>query len=109
MIKEVNIKDFEDIIGEDLSDSIKGRITECDFSYCELDRKERDCLISDVVKFLLDDFAVKAGEHRINDWNTGWSENHAEFASDGDISSLIPKYFGKNGYDQSRETSNITW
>lgn len=98
MIKKITIKDFEDAIGENLTSKLKSKILECDFSYEELERSERDYLISDIIKFLLDDFVVRAGEHRANDWNQGWSENHTEFATTGTIESLVPKYFGKYKY-----------
>ncbi len=98
MIKEITIKDFEDAIGENLSDHLKSKIAECDFSYNELDQPERDGLISDMIKFLLEDFVVRAGEHRINDWNKGWSENQIEFSDSGTLDSLVPKYFGKYQY-----------
>jgi hypothetical protein len=98
MIKRITTKDFEEVIGEKFSDTLKSKVSECDFSYNELNRKERDFLISDIIKFLLDDFVVRAGEHRMGDWDKGWSENHTEFSDTGATASLIPKYFGKYKY-----------
>tara|TARA_R100000030_G_scaffold87008_2_gene70565 strand:+ start:886 stop:1809 length:924 start_codon:yes stop_codon:yes gene_type:complete len=98
MIKKITIKDFEDAIGEKLTANLKSKILECDFSYEELETSERDYLISDIIKFLLDDFVIRAGEHRAKDWDQGWSENYTEFSTTGTLESLVPKYFGKYKY-----------
>jgi hypothetical protein len=98
MINKITIKDFEDAIGEKLTANLKSKILECDFSYEELETSERDYLISDIIKFLLDDFVIRAGEHRAKDWDQGWSENYAEFSTTGILESLVPKYFGKYKY-----------
>jgi hypothetical protein len=38
---------------------------------------------------------VKAGEHRLDDWASGWAENLTAFRENGDVNSLTPRYFGK--------------
>ena len=99
MKKTITIKDFTDAIGEDLTELVKEKINECQFTYNELSKNERDSLILLIVDFLLEDmFVKKAGPHRINDWIKGWGENCTEFSDTGDFNSLVPKYFGKHPY-----------
>ncbi len=98
-MKKFTVNDFEKAMGEELSELVKEKINECDFSYHELSKKERDSLILIIVDFLLEDaLTKKAGPHRINDWIKGWGENKEEFSDTGDFNSLIPKYFGKHPY-----------
>jgi SAM-dependent methyltransferase len=94
-IKKLNSTDFERVFGEKLSDYVKGKIKEYDFSYYELSDEEKDFCILSTVKTLLDPNLVSAGKKRIDDWNKGWGENLKEFDSSNMIESTIPKYFDK--------------
>lgn len=98
MIKKINLIDFENLIGENLSINLKSKIIEYDFSYEELSLRERDSLILDIIKLLIADETIKAGQHRISDWDNGWLQNHLEFTETGTLDSLVPKYFGKFKY-----------
>lgn len=87
--------DFEEILGFEINGKVKQMISNFDLSYRELTSLERDNYISHVVEVLTSDI-TKSGEHRINEWENGWSENLNEFKLSKKIEDLIPKYHGKN-------------
>ena len=57
--------------------------------YEELTAKERDMYILEVVKLLLSDDLVAAGEHRLPEWEAGWTKALKDMQ-------LIPLYHGKH-------------
>lgn len=97
-IKQLKVEDFEEAFGEPLSDFVKSKIEEYDFSYVELGKQERDNLFLTVLKVLDAPKITRSGPHRINDWERGWGENRDEFSETREYDSLIPKYFGKYPY-----------
>ena len=110
MVKNISLKkdeqttlkaaDFSEIFKENLSDYVKTKIGEYGFSYYDVTPEERDACIKKIMSTLLDDHLVRAGEHRIDDWEKGWSENLQKTTGSSilDISSAIPHYFGKHPF-----------
>lgn len=98
IIKKLNHKDFERVFGEKLSDYVKSKIKEYNFSYCELSNEENDTCVISNVQTLLDPNLVSAGKKRSNEWNGGWGENLKEFESENTMNAIIPKYFDKYNY-----------
>jgi hypothetical protein len=88
--------DFEKIFNEKLSDYVKSKVEEYKFSCYDVTPDERDACIKKIISALLDSNLVCAGEHRIENWEKGWSENLKKIASNPDFESIIPKYFGKH-------------
>ncbi len=97
-IKHLTIENFEEAFGDQLSDFVKSKIEELDFSYVELNKEERDSLFLTILKVLDAPTITRSGPHRINDWERGWGENRDEFSETQEYHSLIPKYFGKFPY-----------
>ena len=97
-MNKITYIDFEKAFGELLSSNVKNKIKEIDLQYIDLNQKEKDKLILDILKTLDNPTVKKAGPHRINDWIKGWGENNDEFLTTKSYSSLIPKYFGKLPY-----------
>ena len=98
MIKRLTVVEFEEAFGEPLSDFVKDKIAACDLSYHTLDTRERDNVIMSILNTLSSSEVKKSGAHRINDWISGWGQNHAEFSQTNHFHSLVPKYFGKFPY-----------
>lgn len=71
--------------------------------YKQLNKREEEAVIIDILKVLLDPSLPFSGEHRKNQWEKGWGEN----LKSGDIT---PKYFGKhkvNRINQRFVTSDV--
>ena len=97
-MKRLQLQEFEDIFGEKLSPYVVERINSYAFEYEDFTDKERDELLYLIVKTLLDPNIMKSGEHRKDQWEDGWGENLTEInESNGNINSIIPKYFNKYG------------
>jgi hypothetical protein len=94
MIK-ITYLDFENILGFKLSETLKKTITDFDLTYRELSKNERDNYFLHVFEVLTSDI-TKSGEHRINEWETGWAENLNSFKLTNNPEKLTPKYHGKN-------------
>ena len=97
-IKNLTLRDFEEVLDTNLSALVTKKIQSYNFAYEEIDKKERDRTILKTIEFLNSDFVQKSGPHRVNDWVEGWAENEKEFTNSNNFSSLIPKYFGKFPY-----------
>ena len=94
-MNKITYLDFEEILGFKINDKVKQMISDFDLSYRKLNKNERDNYILHVIDVLTSDI-TKAGEHRINEWENGWSENLNSFKQTKKIENLIPKYHGKN-------------
>jgi len=100
MTNKISEKDLSEAIGEQLSSLVKEKIKDMDLTYEELSKEENNNVLMDILNFLFeeDNNVIKAGEHRINDWNKGWGENAKELVEQKSYDSLVPKYFGKYPY-----------
>jgi len=94
-MKKIKYEDIEKILGFELDDDVKKRITNYDLKYRTLTNDERDSYILNYVDVLTNDI-TKSGEHRINEWENGWEENLKLYQLENNIDNLIPKYHGKN-------------
>jgi len=100
MINKICEKDLENSLGEELSVFLKEKIKDFDLSYMELDKEENNDVILEILKYLYKNTGevTRAGQHRIGDWEKGWSENSEGFLKHRKHNFLIPKYFGKYPY-----------
>ena len=95
-VKTLDVEDFQRVFGETLSDYVKGCIKEYKFEYGEISLEEFQLLLLKIVKTLMSDQVVKAGEHRLDEWEKGWSENlNLIHSGSSTVNNLIPKYFEK--------------
>ena len=94
--KHITPADFEAVWGGPLSDYVKGKIEKYDLRYEECTREERDKWLRFICEVLLHPRElIKAGSHREQEWEKGWSENAKAFAASRNISDIYPHYFGK--------------
>ena len=74
-MKRLLLSEFEEILGEKLSEYVSDRIGKYSFEYEELSDSERDELLNIIVNTLLDPNIVKSGARRKEQWESGWGEN----------------------------------
>lgn len=97
--KQLTSQDFENLLGENLSDFVKKNIEKYDLKYSEISSQEEKALLIKIIETLTDKDLEFSGEHRHLRWESGWRENFDEFKqSKNDSKSLIPHYFGKIPY-----------
>jgi hypothetical protein len=89
----VTSSDIERIVGKRIQQVLKDRIDiKYPLQYDEELNWREDWDFLRKVQIELDKELKVAGEHRHDDWESGWAENRDEFKKTKDIESLIPKY-----------------
>lgn len=97
-INALSIQDFEGAFGETLSPYVTDQIRRYSFKYTELSNDEKEGLLIKIVETLLDKNLLQSGEHRLEQWESGWAENLELFLRNPKNPNLIvPKYFNKYG------------
>lgn len=97
-IKSLSVEDFEGALGEKLSPFVSERILNYSFQYTEFSPEESGELFIKIVQNLLDPNLVRAGDHRLDQWEMGWGENLDLISRNPkDVGLIIPKYFNKYG------------
>ena len=97
-IKSLSIQDFEGAFGEELSPYVTKRIGKYSFEYAEFTPEEKETLLIKIVQTLLNPNLLQSGEHRLDQWESGWGENLELFLQNPEnIDLIIPKYFNKYG------------
>ena len=96
---QISQQDFADVFQDDLSEFVKTKIKNFDFLARMVSVRDRDMILLKIIKKLLDPQLVKAGKHRQDQWEKGWTENLEAYIKHGK-KSIIPRYFGK--YDVVR-------
>ena len=91
-------KDFENLFQENLSEYVKEKIGEYPLDYYDITDTERDVCIKKIIAALVDNNLVKAGRHRLKQWEEGWKENLNNVIANQDIELIVPHYFGKYKY-----------
>jgi len=94
-MNKINVNDIQDILGFELGDYSVKQINDSNLQYQYLDKSERDNVVLDIINKLYNDNIEKAGDHRLNRWESGWHENLVNYESSGKYEDLIPRYFGK--------------
>lgn len=96
--KTITVADMESILGAPLSPRMCDQVEAANLKYEEISNEERDHFILDVLDVLVSqDRLPVAGEHRLPDWERGWSENLSAFTQDHTAEMLVPRYHGKHG------------
>lgn len=91
-IKVLTPEDFSSVLGGSLSVRLEAKVRELNIQYRNLTQGERDDCIRAAIKILLDPEMDRSGEHRLDRWERGWSENLAALKERGE-SGLLPAYF----------------
>lgn len=91
-VKVLGPEDFASVFGEELSPGLINTIKDLNIEYSEISPEERDECIRASIKILLDPGFDKSGEHRLEKWEKGWSDNLNAFKEKGE-SGLVPAYF----------------
>ena len=94
-IKNITVKDIEEVVGFKISSHCKNLIQTFDLKYEIPTQKERDKIILDILNNINSPLEP-AGKHKLDKWEKGWFENLELLKQHKDVSSLIPKYFGKH-------------
>lgn len=90
----LGVKDFEKAFGDRFEPRLKSIIGGYNFSYSEVTLEEREYWMGKI-KEALKSPIVEAGEHRLEQWEHGWSENFDSLDKNKNAAALIPRYFGK--------------
>jgi hypothetical protein len=97
-VKTLAVQDFEEAFGESLSPYVAGRVCKYLFQYAEFSSDEKESLLIKIVETLINPKLMQTGEHRLEQWEMGWSENLELFLRNPEnIDLIIPKYFNKYG------------
>ncbi len=97
-VRSLEARDFELALGGGLSSYIVDRINEYSFLYSEFSPDEIEGLYIKIIDTLLDPVLMKSGEHRLDQWESGWGENLELFLNNPEnIDHIVPKYFNKYG------------
>jgi hypothetical protein len=89
-------QDFEELVGETVSDHLRTQIEEAALRYRPVTAEEHDRSILDIVKVLEEQNLPKAGSDTLDRWEKGWSQNLEMFRKSDKADSVVPLYFGKN-------------
>lgn len=96
----ITADEIEEVLQSPLSPSLRKQCKEAGLRYEEISDKERDRYLLDVVNVLFQNNATKdtkaAGEHRLFEWEEGWSENLAAIREGKKTQDLVPRYHGKH-------------
>jgi hypothetical protein len=92
--QKITVKDLEKAWKTKFSPFLKAKIKEANLTYRLLTAEERDAAIIKIIDFLMTDYVTFAGEHRYDQWESGWGENLTAF-NNKEKNALIPRYFGK--------------
>ena len=92
---KLRVKDFENILEKPLSKTIKREITQSKLEYNKLSLEQKDQCIKKIVQVLQNPNIIRAGKHRLEQWEKGWSENLENFKKSNKVRDVLPYYFGK--------------
>lgn len=93
----ITYNDIETILNLSVPNYIKNKLDTEPLMYKNLTSEEYEHYLIDVINVLTKDI-TKSGSHRLNEWESGWSENLQEFIHNNSTNLLIPKYHGKHRY-----------
>ena len=92
----ISVPEIEEVLQTSLSSALREQCLDADLRYEELTDEERDSYILEVVDVLTRNDLSAAGEHRLPEWDEGWSENLEAFRRTQNLESLVPGYHGKH-------------
>ena len=97
-VMSLTVNDFEGALGEKLSPYVVEQISRYSFQYADFSSEEKEGFLIKIVETLLNPNLQQSGEHRLDQWESGWSENLELFLQNPEnVDLIIPKYFNKYG------------
>ncbi len=78
-----------------LTPRLARRVAEVNLQYHRLSQEERDAIILKIFNTIMNP-PIAAGEHRLDQWESGWGENLKALEEARSLDAIIPKYFGKH-------------
>ncbi len=91
----LSVRDFETVFGEPLTPFVAEKIGSYSFQYRTLQEDELAGCWQRADSTLKSNSIVRAGAHRYDDWEKGWTENAEAMKSTQDMNHLLPRYFHK--------------
>lgn len=88
-------KDFESVLEKPLSELIRKKVNQAKFNYHKLTPEQKDQCIKKIVQILQNPNSIRAGKHRLDQWEKGWGENLEHFQKSKRERDILPYYFGK--------------
>ena len=92
---DLTIEDFTKAFNHALGDYTCSKISQYKLSYQELTKEEQEQWLLFIIKTLLSPNIIKAGQHRLEQWEKGWRESLTLFKKEKKSRFLTPGYFGK--------------
>lgn len=96
-------KDFESLFGESLSRCVKNRIIKYSLKYSDLNSRERDACLKQIISVLSEQNLMYSGQHRHEHWVNGWAQNLSRLSKGRPDNAIIPGYFGKYRINRLRQ------
>ena len=91
---KLDINDFEEILGSELSTESKKFVEETNFQYELANSEQVNAGLIKFVNFLVE-YKKESGPDYHEIWEQGWQENLNSYISSGDLIDLIPKFVRK--------------
>lgn len=92
----ISVQEIEQVLQTSFSPVLREQCLNADLRYEEITDEERDNYILEVVEFLTGNDVAVIGEHRLQEWEKGWTENLEAFKKTQDLETLVPGYHGKH-------------
>jgi hypothetical protein len=92
----ISPSELEEVLQTPLSPALRDDCLAADLRYEELSNAERDAYILEVLRTLTGDGLVVSGEHRLQEWESGWAQELESLERGVDPSAFIPGYYGKH-------------
>ncbi len=87
--------DFEELFQDSIGERVRQKIDSYGLTYREIDEDSRDRALVEILRTLLDNGLVKAGQERHGQWELGWEENLRALEVTKRVEAVVPRYFGK--------------
>jgi len=94
MPRRVQLEAIEQLLGLSANSEVREYFEGLELSYVPVTDVEESSILMNCFDVLLNQELKVAGNHRKQDWETGWGENLSEFMNSRDLVSLVPRYFG---------------
>jgi len=93
----IKLSDFEEIFNDKATKYFKSCYKKYNFEFNILSKESQERLCIDIIEKLLSEEITRSGEHRKEQWESGWGENYDDLSlqKELDKTALIPKYFRK--------------
>jgi len=92
-VETLTVVDFEAAFGDKISERVAAKIEEYNLEYKDLTQEDRDSRLLVIMRTLLDPDLGRSGEHRAEEWESGWAENLQDLESGVDPEeALVPRY-----------------